>query len=262
MIEISWNPIAHVGPIPINWYGLGWVVAFLAAASLIRRNARRAGMPVDYVEGLLLWSLVGTFVGARLYFIVQNDFAGYLHEPWRVFAVWEGGLAFFGGLFGATLAGFLYARKHSLSFPRAADVFAPAIPIAGAIGRVACGLAGMDYGTSTSLPWGVVYIHPASYAPNDGMPRHPVQFYELAGDLAIAAVLLKLRGKLPDGALFLTYLVLFGAFRFLLFFFRGDVPAVALGLTNGHWTALAIVLVALPALIMVSRRRRYADQLA
>ena len=262
MIEISWNPIAHVGPIPINWYGLGWVVAFLSAASLIRGNARRAGMPVDHVERLLLWTLVGTFIGARLYFIVQNDFAGYLREPWRVFAVWEGGLAFFGGLFGAILAGFLYARKHSLSFARAADVFAPAIPVAGAIGRIACGLAGMDYGTPTSLPWGVVYSHPASYAPNDGMPRHPVQFYELAGDLAIAAVLFRLRGKLPDGALFLTYLVLFGGFRFFLFFFRGDVPAVALGLTNGHWTALAIVLVALPALVMVSRWRRCADQLA
>lgn len=93
----------------------------------------------------------------------------------------------------------------------------------------------MDYGTPTSLPWGVVYTHPASYAPVDGVVRHPVQFYELAGDLVIAGVLLKLRGKLPDGALFLSYLVLFGALRFALFFFRGDVPAVALGFANGHW---------------------------
>jgi hypothetical protein len=76
----------------------------------------------------------------------------------------------------------------------------------------------MDYGTPTSLPWGVVYSNPESYAPNDGIPRHPDQYYELVGDLVIARVLLRLRGKLPDGALFLVYLVLFSVFRFFLFF--------------------------------------------
>ena len=255
-IEIFWNPIPHLGPVPINWYGLGWVVAFLCASSMIRRWARREELPVEKIEGLLLWVLVGAMGGARLYFVVQNDFASYLREPWRVFAIWEGGLAFFGGLFGATLAGNLYARARALPFARVADLVAPAVPIAGAIGRIACGLDGMDYGKPTSLPWGVIYTHPASYAPNDGIARHPVQFYELAGDLVIAAALLKLRGRVPEGALFLTYLVLFGTFRFALFFARGDVPAVALGLSNGHWTALGVVLVAVPILVLVTRRRR------
>jgi phosphatidylglycerol:prolipoprotein diacylglycerol transferase len=96
------------------------------------------------------------------------------------------------------------------------------------------------------LPWGVIYANPASYAPNDGIARHPVQFYELAGDLLIAAVLLNLRGHLPRGVLFLTYLVLFSALRFFLFFLRGDVPIVAFGLTNGHLTAVAIAAVSIP----------------
>ena len=112
----------------------------------------------------------------------------------------------------------------------------------------------MDYGTPTALPWGVVYDNPASYAPNDGVPRHPDQFYELAGDLLIAAVLIKLRPRLPQGAAFLLYLVLFGVFRFFLFFVRGNVPVVALGLKNGQWTALAIVAVAVPLLVMRFRQ--------
>ena len=262
MIEINCDPIAHVGAVPINWYGLGWAAAFFTAAALIRRWAPRAGFPRDQVENLLLWSVVGAFVGARLYFVAQNDPAAYLAEPWRLLAVWEGGLAFFGGLFGATLAAFVYTRRHRSSFARAADLFAPAIPIAGAIGRVACGLAGMDYGTPTSLPWGVIYAHPNSYAPSDGVPRHPVQFYELTGDLAIAAALLRLRGRMPDGALFLMYLILFSTLRFALFFLRGDVPAVALGLTNGHWTALAILFVAIPVWFAVRLRRQTREQLA
>lgn len=249
MITINWDPVPYVGPIPVNWYGLGWAAAFLAALWLVRRWAPRAGLSREQVENLAMWSLAGAFVGARLYFIAQNEPGAYLREPWRILMVWEGGLAFFGGLFGAILAAFIHARRHAVPFARAADLFAPAIPIAAAIGRIPCWLDGMDYGMPTTLPWGVIYTHASSYAPNDGVPRHPVQLYELFGDLIIAGMLLKLRGRLPDGGLFLVYLVLFSVLRFFLFFGRGDVPTVALGLTNGHWTALALLMVALPLLM-------------
>lgn len=254
MIHIDWNPVAHLGPIPVNWYGLGWAVAFLVGGALTRRWAVRERIPASVVEDVVVWVLVGSLLGARLYFVAQNDPGEYLHQPWRILAIWEGGLAFFGGLFGGILAGWLYTKRSHLSFARIADLFAPAIPIGGAIGRISCGLDGMDYGTPTSLPWGVVYDNPASYAPNDGIPRHPDQFYELFGDLLIAAVLLKLRPRLPQGATFLLYLVLFAAFRFVLFFVRGNVPVVAFGLKNGQWTALAILAVAGPLLLRRVRR--------
>jgi phosphatidylglycerol:prolipoprotein diacylglycerol transferase len=155
MIEINWNPVAHVGPIPINWYGLGWAAAFLIGWRLTSRCAPRHGIGREHVEDIFLWILLGTMAGARLYFIVQNDSVAYLREPWRIFAIWEGGLAFFGGLFGGILGGYLYARRHGLRFGRVADVFAPAIAIGAAIGRIPCGFAGMDYGTPTRLrgPW-------------------------------------------------------------------------------------------------------------
>lgn len=259
-MTIHWDPVPYLGPIPVNWYGLGWIVAFLVALWLVRRWVARPGFSRAEVENLALASLVGAFVGARLYFIVQNDPGSYLREPWRMLMIWEGGLAFFGGLFGAILAAFAYTKRRRLSFARAADLFAPAIPVAAAIGRIPCLLAGMDYGTPTMLPWGVVYTHPSSYAPNDGVARHPVQAYELLGDLAIAGILLTLRDRLPRGALFLTYLVLFSVLRFLLFFARGDVPVVALGLKNGHWTALIILLVATPMLFMQLSRKGRTSQ--
>jgi phosphatidylglycerol:prolipoprotein diacylglycerol transferase len=113
----------------------------------------------------------------------------------------------------------------------------------------------MDYGTPTSLPWGIVYENQSSFAPIDGVSRHPDQFYELLGDLVIAAVLIKIRRKLPEGATFFLYLVLFSVLRFFLFFVRGNVPEVLLGLKNGQWTALVILAVAVPGLILRASRR-------
>ena len=261
-VEINWNPIGHLGPIPINWYGLTMAVGFLVGAYLVWRWAPKYEVPREKLDGLLLWIVLGSVIGARIYYVVQNDFSSYLQEPWRILAVWEGGLAFFGGLLGATLAAYLDARRQGLAFSRLADLFAPAIPIGAAIGRISCGLAGMDYGTPTQLPWGVIYTNPNSYAPTDGIPRHPDQYYELIGDLLIAGILIRFRDKLSKGGLFLSYLILFSTLRFFIFFVRGSVDPVAFGLKNAQLTALAILVVALPVLIRTIRENRRNIQLS
>ena len=249
MIELNWDPVPHVGPIPINWYGLTFAVGLLVGSWLVYRWRSRYNFSREKIERLLVWIVIGIVAGARLSFVLQNDPSQYVVQPWRLVAIWEGGLAYFGGLFGAILGAFVYLRRQHLPFAAAADLFAPAIPIGSAIGRIGCGLAGMDYGTQTSLPWGIVYSNPNSYAPNDGIARHPTQFYELFADLAIAGLLLRLRDRCPPGALFFIYLILFSSVRFLLFFVRGDVPTLAFGLKNGQWTALVILAISVPFLI-------------
>lgn len=169
MITIHWNPAPHLGPIPINWYGLTWVGGFLAGGALVRQWAARVGVSRQDVENIVLWILVGSMIGARLYYIVQNEPLDYL----------------------------------------------------------------------------LLYTNPNSYAPTDGVARHPDQAYELVGDLIIAAILLRARRRVSDGNLFLLYLVLFSVLRFGVFFVRGNAPIVALGLKNGQWTAIAIFVVAL-----------------
>src|SRR5713101_4877335 len=101
---------------------------------------------------------LGSIIGVLVIVLLEPMF--YLSHPWHIVAVWEGGLAFFGGLFGAIAAAYIYARGARLNFARLADVFAPAIPIAAAVGRIPCGLDGMDYGTPSRLPWAVVYLNP------------------------------------------------------------------------------------------------------
>ncbi len=100
MIELHWNPVSHLGPIPINWYGITLALGFVVGGYLTWRWAPMLGVAREKIEGLVLRILVGSVAGARFYYIVQNDFGSYLREPWRMFSVWEGGLAFFGGLFG------------------------------------------------------------------------------------------------------------------------------------------------------------------
>lgn len=252
MININWDPIPYLGPIPINWYGLTFLLGFLVGGFLTYRWAPKFGVPRESIVDLLIWIIIGTAVGARLYFIAQNDPGDYISHPLKIFAVWEGGLAYFGGLFGGLLGAFLFTWRERLQFLRVADLFAPAILIGSAIGRISCGLAGMDYGTNTSLPWGVVYTNPNSYAPNDGVARHPVQFYELIGDLIIAGVLIKLQRRFPQGVIFFAYLILFSILRFFLFFMRGDVAPVGFGLKNAQWTAFVILIVAASAALIVN----------
>src|SRR2546421_8009485 len=118
MIHINWDPMPHLGPIPINWYGLNFLLAFVVSGLLVRKWATDKGFSKVEIESLLGWILVGTIIGARIYFVVQNDFADYLIHPWRIAILWEGGLAFFGGLLGGILAAFIFARRHILSFLR------------------------------------------------------------------------------------------------------------------------------------------------
>src|SRR5260370_36678203 len=136
MIRMNWDPTPYLGPIPINWYGLNFLVAFVVSGLLVRNWAPRWGFSKTQIESLLAWILVGTIIGARIYFVVQNGFVDYLSHPWRIAALWEGGLAFFVGLAGWILAANLSARRHGLSFLRLMAFVVPAIPMRRAAGAI------------------------------------------------------------------------------------------------------------------------------
>ncbi|GAG99066.1 unnamed protein product, partial [marine sediment metagenome] len=163
-----------------------------------------------------------------------------------------GGLTAYGGVLGTALGIWVYSKFSKFQFGYFADVAAPGIILSQVVGRVGCTLNGCCYGVETSLPWGVIYTHPNSFAPL-GIAIHPTQVYEIIWNLMVFAVLLKLRGRLkPDSSLFLVYLSLYSVFRLGTDFLRVGTPFL-FGLHQAQVIAIIVLAIAIPLLALRTR---------
>ena len=213
------DPIAfHVGQLPIRWYGVFVALGFLAAFYLVQYNARKKGFSKDAAADLVFIAMLGGILGARLFYVVQNwgDYRGNLLEIVRVD---HGGLVFYGGFFGALVAVGLACFRKSYSVAEVGDVFAPALPLGHALGRVGCFLNGCCHGK----PWsGIAAVH----YPQISQPVFPIQLVSSAMNLFICVVLLGLSSRLRRrGQLFPIYMLLYATGRFVVEFARGDYAA-------------------------------------
>ncbi|MBI4186930.1 MAG: prolipoprotein diacylglyceryl transferase [Chloroflexi bacterium] len=250
MIEIGIDPILlTIGPFSLAWHSLFIVVGMAAAVWLSAHLAARAGLPADTMYSLAVWVIPGGIIGARLVHVI--DYWGYYSaNPGAILAIWEGGLAIWGGVLGGTLAGLLFAKIKGIPFSRYADRVAPGLILAQAIGRIGDIINGEHISTTISLPWGVVYTHPGS--PSYGLPpTHPAVAYELLMDLFIFGLLWKILGRArPDGMLFLLYLALYSTGRFFLSFLRLDSNTVFLNLNQAQWISLVVMAIAIPIMVL------------
>lgn len=241
MITIDVDPIAFtVGSIAVPWYALTLLAGVGTVLLIARREARRKYMPSGSLFVAALSMVVGGFAGAKIGHVV-DWWEYYSAHPDQILRI--EGWVLHGAILGALLALGIYARVSRTSFRRWCDVAAAGAPLGQAIGRGGCLVQGCCYGLPTTLPWAVVYVHPASYAPR-GEPIHPTQFYFLLWNLVVFAALQPLRRRLAqDGSLFLVYLALYAAGDFALRFLRpGD--AVLLGLQQAQVIGLAVLVVA------------------
>jgi len=250
-IVIGIDPvILRLGPVSLRWYGLMIALGLTAGLYLALREARRKGLDEDVVYSGALWSILGGIVGARLFHVVDKlDF--YLQNPYLLISVGQGGLAIWGGILGGLLVATVYARRRGLPALRLADVATPGLLLGQMIGRVGCLINGDSWGSPTSLPWGIVYVHPDASLPaaSQGIPTHPYPAYEILWDLLIFGLLWRLRGRLQvDGALFAVYVLLYSAGRFALTFVREE-GAFLFGLQQAQVVAAGAFLVALPFLV-------------
>ncbi|MBA2712947.1 MAG: prolipoprotein diacylglyceryl transferase [Rubrobacteraceae bacterium] len=247
-IKINIDPmIGHVGPIMPTWYGLFVALAVAIGWWLGLREARRRGLDVEKVHSLILWSVLGGLVGARLFHVVDRPNL-YAADPLRALYVWEGGLAIYGGLVGGVLTGLLCARWRGIPAWRMADAAAPGLILGQALGRLACIPNGDAYGAPTDVPWAFIYTNPKAMLPPDllGVPLHPYPVYELLFDLALLGLLWKLRDIYKtDGLLFLTYAGVYAAGRFFLTFFRME-QVWFFGLQEAQVVSLAVLVLTVP----------------
>jgi len=211
----------------------------------------RQGAKLSY-DTILTAALVGIPFGviiSRLLHVVDRwDF--YSQNPGLIFGF--SGLTIWGAVLGATLGIWIYSRFSHFKFGYFADLVAPGVILAQAVGRVGCTLNGCCYGIETSLPWGIVYTHPESYAPL-GVAVHPTQIYEIIYLLIIFGVIFKLRGRFkPDGSLFLIYLSLYSMWRIGIDFIREGTPLL-FGLHQAQIIGIIVLAIAVPMLALRTR---------
>lgn len=224
-ITISADPVlAHLGPLALRWYSLAILAGIAVAIAVATREVRRKGLAPDLIFSLAGWAVVGGIVGARLFHVVDR-FDDYRRHPANILAIQQGGLAIFGAVLGGALATWLFARRHGVSFAVLADSIAPGLVLGQAIGRIGCVFNGDAWGAPADVPWAFVYTNPHAFIPRDllGVPTHPYPLYDIVLNLAIFALLWRLRARpWPAGTLFLTYLAVYAVGRFALTFVRQE----------------------------------------
>ncbi|MBI3359361.1 MAG: prolipoprotein diacylglyceryl transferase [Nitrospirae bacterium] len=207
-----------IGPLSFRWYGLMYAVSFILAAFLIPIIAVRKKVKItkEAISDLLFYAAFGVIVGGRFGYILFYNPVFYFTNPSKLFAVWEGGMSFHGGLSGAIIAGILFCQRRKYSFYELADISMVSVSIGLGLGRIGNFINGELFGRPTNLPWCMVF-------PQGGnLCRHPSQLYQAALEgCAISFILWFLSNKdLPRGTIFWSFILLYGLFRFLVEFVR------------------------------------------
>lgn len=260
-IVIDLDPnIARIGPLLITWHGVFSVLGILAAARLGFWLLHKDVPNLTGSGDGLAWMVVIGLIGARLLYVWENFRIFANGQLLRMFALNEGGISQWGGLFGAMIGAYIWSWRSKFSFWKIIDAGGPGAMIGLTIGRIGDVINGEHHGTPTTAPWGVDYVNAATLG-EPGKVVHPEVAYEMVLCLAILGALLpfhqRLKARVPDGVLGLIYFALYAAGRFLLSFYRTD-PAVFIGLRQAQLASALMVLIALVAIPILFRLRRAA----
>lgn len=213
--------LIHFHGVTLYTYGLFLALGFLAAVWFTNRNARFCGIKSGDISDLFFVILISGIIGGRLLYVIIN-FEVFKASPLDVFKIWNGGLVFFGGFISAVAASLITLKIKHLPFLKTADAIAPGAALGHGIGRLGCFFAGCCYGRQCELPFAVQFSDPHSLAPLH-VPLHPTQIYMVFANLVLFFILVFLqRRKRFHGMIFLSYIILYSVFRFIIEFFRGD----------------------------------------
>ncbi len=241
------DPVAfHLGPVPIHWYGIAYVVGIMLGWLYARRLietprlwAGEAPMTRTQLDDFLVWAAVGIILGGRIGYILFYDFASVAANPLRAVQVWNGGMSFHGGFAGTTLAMILFARRNGIPIWSLFDIVAAVVPIGLFFGRIANFVNGELWGRLSDAPWAVVFPQAGPFA------RHPSQLYEAGLEgivlLSVLAIAIHRFGALKRPGLVTGLFVAgYALSRIAVEFFREPDPQ--LGYLFGGWLTMGMLL--------------------
>jgi phosphatidylglycerol:prolipoprotein diacylglycerol transferase len=255
LIHPQIDPVAlQLGPLAIHWYGLTYLAAFALFVYLgqLRLNhspyAEQVAMGTwskQDVEDILFYGVMGVVLGGRIGYCVFYKPGYYLEHPLEVFAVWQGGMSFHGGMLGVFVATAVFAWQRQRPWLWVTDFIAPCVPTGLAAGRVGNFINGELWGRAAEadLPWAMVFPQSGSL-----MARHPSQIYQFLGEGLLLFVVLWLyaRQSRPVGAVSGVFMIGYGCLRFVAEYFRepdAHLGLLALGMSMGQWLCVPMVLV-------------------
>lgn len=261
--------VIHLGSFEVTGYGIMMMVAFLAGSWLIALELRRRGFREEYASDVTLAALVGGIIGAKLWYVALTGDLATLFS--------RGGLVWYGGFIGGALGVVLNGWRLRVPIRWTAQLVAPALAAAYALGRVGCFIVNDDYGRPTSLPWAMKFPQglppstagnmtqlfgipvPPGTDPSTVLAVHPTQLYEIAAMLVVFAILWRWRTLARGtGWLFGAYLVFAGIERFLVEIVRAKDDRFVGPFTLAQVTSVLLVIIG----TMVMRRLRNSAAIA
>lgn len=235
----------YLGPVPIRAYALSIIAGIVLGWWLTARRWRARGGTQETLDGILVWAVLAGIVGARIYHVITDAelYFGPGRTWYRAFYIWEGGLGIWGAVAGGALAAWWRCRKAGVRFAALADVVAPGLLVAQAVGRIGNYFNQELYGRPTTLPWGLEIdaAHRISgfeqYA-----TYHPTFLYELLWCLvgALVLVLVERPFRLGRGKLFAAYIVWYTLGRFWIEGLRIDTVNTFGGFRLNSYTSLIV----------------------
>ena len=251
------DPVAFaVGPFAVRWYALAYIAGILLgwfyALRLVKGRDDRPNS--EDVDDFVSWAILGIIFGGRLGYVLFYNFSYYMTRPLDALKVWEGGMAFHGGVLGVLVAMIVFARLRQISFLRLADIVCAVVPIGLLFGRIANFINGELFGRVTDGPWGMVFPH------GGDLPRHASQLYEAAleGAVLFAILFVLMRSPLREKPGFVggAFLAGYGVFRFIIEFVREpDAHIGLLGdvISQGQLLSLPMVVIGAVAMIWAGK---------
>ena len=259
LAQLTWNvspEIFRIGPLPVRWYSLGWLLAFAVGFQLVRSMYRREGKPEQDLETVLLYMILGAIIGARLGHCLFYRPDYYLANPLEIIAFWKGfrGLASHGGAVGILFSLYIFSRRHpSQPYLWLVDKVVGPTALGGFFIRMGNFMNSEILGVPTDGGWGVIFSRV------DPLPRHPAQLYEAFSYLAVFFLLMGLYRKrgpdLPRGLLTGLFLALVFGARFLIEFVKERHAAFEAGLplSMGQILSIPVVFVGIGLVVWATR---------
>ncbi len=245
--------LVTIGPLQIRWYGLMYVLGFIASYFLVQNQIKKRKDIVlaSHVENLNFTIMLSLIFGGRLGYVLFYNFGYYLEHPAEIIATWQGGMSFHGALIGVILGGFWFCKTRKINFWRTADIYVVTIPIGLGLGRIGNFINAELFGRESNLPWAMIF---PGGGPN---PRHPSQLYEFLLEGVLLFILLwKAKDHPhPTGFMLSFFLLGYGAFRVIVEFFRQPDAQVGFICTMTMGQLLSITMILAGVLIFFFRRK-------